>query len=150
MSIRRIGEERSHTTFSESLEVFIVGRWTIRKGGFIELPVTRMDESTDRSLDEESYRIRDGVIDDEWCDLEMLPDLDRLIASVFAKIRESGSHVSLLELDEFIGHGCGIEWGIPSELFHEIVDSSDMVDMTVSDTGTDDLLPTTVGEIRNS
>ena len=36
---------------------------------------------------------------------------------------------------------------IASELFHEIVDRTDMIDMTVSDTGSDDLLPTTIGEI---
>jgi hypothetical protein len=37
--------------------------------------------------------------------------------------------------------------GIASELFHEIVDCTDMIDMTMGYTGSDDLLPTTVGEI---
>ena len=150
MGIRRIREERSHTAFSETFEILIVRRRTIRKRRLIELPVTRMDESTDGRLDEESDRVRDRVIDDEWSYLEVLPDLDWLIACIFAKIGKSRSHISLLELDEFISHRSCIERCTSSELFHEIVDSSDMVDMTVSDTGTDDLLPTTVGEIRNS
>jgi hypothetical protein len=106
-----------------------------------------MDKSPYRSLDEETDRVRDRVIDHKWCDLEMFAYLDGLIASVFSDIGECCTHICLLELDELVGHRSCIEWSVTPELLHEVVDSPDMVDMTVSDTGSDDVFPTTVGEI---
>ena len=108
-----------------------------------------MDEATDWSLDEKTDRVWDRVIDHEWCDLEVFPDLDRLIALILTKVRKLGSHISLFELDKLICHSGTIEGDRSTKLFHKIVDSSDVVDVSMSNTDSYDLLSTTVGEIWN-
>ena len=149
MRIRRVRKKSTNSAFSEILEVFIVRRWAIREWRFIEFPVTCMDEAANRRLNEETDRVWDRVIDDKWCDLEILPDLDRLIALILTKIRELSSHISLLELDKLICHSRSIYRSTATKLFHKIVYSPDMIDMTMGDTRSDDFLPTTVRKIWN-
>ena len=108
-----------------------------------------MDEATDWSLYEKPDRVWDRVIDYEWCDLEVFSDLDRLIALILTKVRKLSSHISLFELDKLICHGSTIEGDRSTKLFHKIVDSSDVVDVSMSNTDSYDLLSTTVGEIWN-
>ena len=149
MRIRRIWKESSHSAFPEVFEVFIIRRWTIRKRRFIEFPVTRMNKSSYWSLDEKTDRVRDRVIHDKWSNLEIFSYLYRFVASIFSDIRESCAHISLLELDELICHRSRIERSTPSQLLHKIVDSSDMIDMSMCDTRSDDFFPTTVRKIRD-
>jgi hypothetical protein len=147
MSIGRVREESTDSTFPECLDPLIVGRGTIGERLLIEFPVTRMDKSPYRSLDEESDWVRDRVIDDKWRDLEMLTELNRAISDVFIEMSEGRLHISLLHLDELICHRGRIEWSGAAELFHEVVYRTDMVDMSMGDTGSDDLLATTIREI---
>lgn len=149
MSIGRVWKEGSNSAFPEVFEIFVIRRWAIRKWRFIEFPVTCMDESSDRSLDKQPDRIRDWVIHDKWSNLEIFPDLDRLIASIFSNIWKGCSHICLLELDEFICHRSSIEWRTSPELFHKIVDTSDMINMTMGDTGSDNFFSSTIWKVWN-
>jgi hypothetical protein len=82
VSIGRVREKRSDSAFSESFEIFIARRGAVRERIFIELPVSGVDKSTDRSLDEETDRVRDRVIHDKWRHLKILPNLHRLVAVI--------------------------------------------------------------------
>lgn len=147
MGIGRVRKESTNSTVSESFEKFVVRRWAVRKWGFIEFPVTSMYESSHRSLDEKTDGIWDRVIDDKRSDLEMFSYLDRLISLIFTKIRKCSSHISLFKLDKLICHSGSIDRSIASELFHHVVDSSDVVDMSVSDTHSYYFLSPTVSNI---
>ena len=87
------------------------------------------------------------MIDDKRSNLKIFPYLDRLIASILSDIRERCAHICLFEFDKLIRHRCSIYRSTTAQLFHKIVDSSDMIDMPMSDTGSDDFFPTTVGKI---
>lgn len=109
-----------------------------------------MDESSDRSLDQESDRVRDRMIDREWSHLEIFPELDRDPPLIFRESRKWSLELCLLEIDELVGHSSSIEWDRSSELLHSIKSRSDMIDMSMSDAGSDDFLATAISEVRDT
>lgn len=107
-----------------------------------------MNKSSYWSLYKKTDRIRNRMIYNKWRNLKVFSNLYRLITSILSDIGECCTHISLFKLDKLICHRSSIEWRTSTKLFHKVVDSSDMIDMTMSDTCSYDFFPTTVGKIR--
>ena len=149
MRIRGVRKEYPDTAFPDRFEKCVVRRRTMWKRISIELPVTRMNESTDRSLDEESDRVRDRMVDGKRSHLKAISYLDRSISMIFLETCEYRFMFTLLELDKFICHRCCIDGNVSSDLLHSIKHCSYMIDMPMGDADSDHFFPTEVCKIRD-